>query len=165
VNTQRYRWLKLAERWGQRTENALLFVLLSGLILLACSQIFLRNIFSMGFPWTDGAIRLAVLWLGLVGGIAASRDRKQIAIDIVTRALPVKVKRITDIIAHIFTASVTGLLAWYSLRFVQDSYAFGDTLLSDWPAWIFQLILPIGFAMICFRYVLRALREFIGPDL
>ena len=119
----------------------------------------------MGFPWTDGAIRLAVLWLGLVGGIAASRDRKQIAIDIVTRALPVKVKRITDIIAHVFTASVTGLLAWYSLRFVQDSYAFGDTLLSDWPAWIFQLILPIGFAMICFRYVLRALREFIGPDL
>ncbi|MED5534096.1 MAG: TRAP transporter small permease [Pseudomonadota bacterium] len=165
MNTQRYRWLKLAERWGQRTENALLFVLLSGLILLACSQIFLRNIFSMGFPWTDGAIRLAVLWLGLVGGIAASRDRKQIAIDIVTRALPVKVKRITDIIAHVFTASVTGLLAWYSLRFVQDSYAFGDTLLSDWPAWIFQLILPIGFAMICFRYVLRALREFIGPDL
>ena len=165
MNTQRYRWLKLAERWGQWTENALLFVLLTGLILLACSQIFLRNIFSMGFLWTDGVIRLAVLWLGLVGGIAASRDRKQIAIDVITRVLPVKVKRITDIIAHVFTAGITGLLAWYSLRFVQDSYVFGETLLSGWPAWVFQLILPIGFAAICFRYILRTLREFIGSDL
>ena len=119
----------------------------------------------MGFLWTDGVIRLAVLWLGLVGGIAASRDRKQIAIDVITRVFPVKVKRITDIIVHVFTAGITGLLAWYSLRFVQDSYVFGETLLSGWPAWIFQLILPIGFAAICFRYILRTLREFIGSDL
>jgi len=76
VNARQYRWLELAERWGEWVENALLFVLLSGLILLASSQIFLRNILSMGFPWADGVIRLMVLWLGLAGGIAASRDRK-----------------------------------------------------------------------------------------
>jgi len=163
VNTHRYRWLELAERWGRGFENTLLFVLLLGLILLGSTQIFLRNVLSMGFPWVDGVIRLMVLWLALAGGIAASRDRKQIAIDIVTRALPVKAKRVIDLTTHLFTASVTGLLAWHSLRFVQDSYAFGDTLLNDLPAWVFQSILPIGFAAICYRYTLRALRELIGP--
>ena len=163
MNTPQYPWLELAERWGRWFENTLLFVLLFGLILLGSTQIFLRNVLSMGFPWVDGVIRLMVLWLGLAGGIAASRDRKQIAIDIVTRALPVKTKRVIDLTAHLFTASVTGLLAWHSLRFVQDSYAFGDTLLNDLPAWVFQLILPIGFAAICYRYTLRALRELIGP--
>lgn len=162
MNARQYRWLELAERWGEWVENFLLFVLLSGLILLASSQIFLRNILSMGFPWADGVIRLMVLWLGLAGGIAASRDRKQIAIDILARALPPRVKRITDVMAHVFTATVTGLLAWYSLRFVQDSYAFGDTLLGSWPAWVFQLILPIGFGAISYRYALRALRELMG---
>lgn len=162
MNARQYRWLVLAERWGEWVENALLFLLLSGLILLASSQIFLRNILSMGFPWADGVIRLMVLWLGLAGGIAASRDRKQIAIDIITRALPPNARRITDVIAHVFTASVTGLLAWHSARFVQDSYAFGDTLLSNWPAWVFQLILPIGFGAISYRYALRALRDLVG---
>ena len=85
MSARRYRWLELAERWGRWFENGLLFVLLTGLILLASTQIFLRNALSMGFPWADGLIRLMVLWLGLAGGIAASRDRKQIAIDIVTR--------------------------------------------------------------------------------
>lgn len=164
MNARQYRWLELADRWGRWLENGVLFLLLSGLIVLASTQILLRNALSMGFPWADGLIRLMVLWLGLAGGIAASRDRKQIAIDVLTRALPAGIKRFTDIVAHLFTALVTGLLAWHSLRFVRDSYAFGDTLVNDWPAWLFQLILPIGFAAICYRYVLRALRELVNKS-
>ncbi len=162
MNAPQAHWLEVAERWGRRVENAVLFLLLSGLILLSSYQILLRNIFSMGLPWADGVIRLMVLWLGLAGGIAASRDRKQIAIDIVTRALPNKVRRAADVFAHGFTATVTGVLAWHSLRFVLDSYAFGDTLFGDWPAWAFQVILPIGFAAISYRYLLRALEELFG---
>ncbi len=162
MNARRHRWLDRAERWGRWVENALLFVLLSGLILLASGQIFLRNILSMGFPWADGVIRLMVLWLGLAGGIAASRDGKQIAIDIVTRSLPDKAKRYTDVVSSVFTAAVTGLLAWHSLRFVRDAYTFGDTIVAGWPAWVFQLILPIGFAAICYRYSLRAVRSLVG---
>ena len=118
----------------------------------------------MGYPWTDSVIRLMVLWLALAGGVAASRDQKQISIDILTRELPSNVKRVADVIAHLFTVLVTGLLAWHSLRFVQDSYAFGDTLMINWPAWVFQLILPLGFALICYRYFLRALREIIRVE-
>jgi len=164
VNAPQARWLQTAERWGRWVENALLFFLLSGLILLASTQILLRNVFSMGLPWSDGAVRLMVLWLALAGGIAASRDRKQIAIDVVTRLLPGRIKRVTAVIAHLFTATVTGLLAWHSVRFVYDSYSFGDTLLGDWTAWILQVILPIGFAAISYRYLLQALQELVGSE-
>ena len=162
MNVRRLHWLEQAERWGRWVENALLFVLLSGLILLAGTQIFLRNVLSMGLPWADGLIRLMVLWLGLAGGIAASRDRRQIAIDVLTRMLPGRVRRVTDGIVHAFTAIVTALLAWHALRFVQDAYAFGDTVIGDWPAWVFQLIMPVGFAAISYRYTLRTLRALRG---
>jgi TRAP-type C4-dicarboxylate transport system permease small subunit len=157
-------WLKRAELWGRRLENILLSFLVIGLISLASIQIIMRNILSMGYPWTDSVVRLMVLWLALSGGVAASRDQKQIAIDIVTRALPSNMKRVADVIAHLFTVLVTGLLAWHSLRFVQDSYAFGDTLMTNWPAWVFQIILPFGFALICYRYFLRALREIMRVE-
>lgn len=162
MNARQYRWLQLAELWGRRIENGLLFVLLSGLILLASSQIILRNVFSLGLAWGDGMVRLMVLWLALTGGIAASRDHKQIAIDVVTRLLPENARRAADVVAHLFTALVTGFVAWHSLRFVRDSYEFGDTLLSDWPAWVFQVILPFGFAAISYRYLLRAIQRLMG---
>ena len=157
MNARHARWLQHASRWGRWLENAVLFCLLGGLILLSASQIALRNIFSTGLPWADPAIRMMVLWLALVGGIAAGRDRKQIAIDVVTRLLPERARRIADIAACLFTSAVTTALAWHSLRFVRDSYVYGDTVFGAWPAWVFQIILPIGFAAIAYRYFLRAL--------
>ena len=157
MNARQTQWLHRADRWGRWVEDAILFLLLSGLILLSASQIVLRNIFSMGMPWADPVVRVMVLWLGLAGGIAAGRDRKQIAIDIVTRVLPDRLRRIADAAACLFTAGVTGLLAWHSMRFVRDSYVFGDTLFGGWPAWVFQVILPIGFAVLGHRYFLRAI--------
>ena len=64
---------------------------------------------------------------------------------------------VANIAVDLFTAIVTGILAWYSAQFVLDSYEFGDRLLGTWPAWAFQLILPIGFALIAYRYTLRML--------
>ena len=31
-------------------------------------------------------------------------------------------------------------------------------VLDGWPAWIFQSVIPIGFAIMCWRFVLQALR-------
>jgi len=155
-------WLARVEQWGRWAENALLTLLLSGLILLASYQILLRNVFSMGLAWGDELVRLMVLWLALLGAVAASRENKQIKIDVLTRALSEPLQRAAHFTTDVFTAIVTGLLAWHSWRFVQDSRLFGDTLLDDWPAWIFQLILPVGFLVICYRYLLRAIRQLRG---
>lgn len=161
MNARHARWLQQADRWGRWLENAVLFFLLGGLIMLSAGQIALRNIFSTGLPWADPAVRMMVLWLALAGGIAAGRDRKQIAIDVVTRLLPERVRRIADTLTCLFTSAITTAIAWHSLRFVRDSYSFGDTVFGVWPAWILQIILPIGFGAIAYRYFVRALMP--GP--
>lgn len=137
-------------------------MLLSSLIVLASSQILLRNVFSTGLVWGDGLIRLMVLWLALVGAITASRENKHIKIDLLMRWLSKPLQRLAALTTDIFTAIVTGVLAWHSWRFVQESRFYGDLLMGDWPAWIFQLILPVGFFLICCRYVLRTINELRG---
>ena len=151
----RHPWLVRAEKLGRALENALLIALLGGLSALAFAQIVLRNVFSIGLPWADGLIRLAVLWLAVIGAIAASRDGKHIAINLAERALPARIGRPVNAVIDLFTAVVAAWLAWYSWSFVRDSRAFEDVLLGTWPAWIFQLILPIGFALVGYRYALR----------
>lgn len=156
--------LAVLERSARLLENTLLVVLLGGLVALASSQILLRNVFSTSLAWGDEAVRLLVLWLALVGAVAASRDARQIRIDVLARLLPKQWVWLPQVIADAFTVIVCAALAWHSARFVLDSRAFGDTLLGDQPAWIFQLILPVGFAIMAYRYLARALQSFSSSD-
>lgn len=150
------------ERFGRAVENVALITLLLSLIGLACAQILLRNAFSIGVPWIDELLRLILLWLAMVGAVAASREHKQIAIDVLSRFFSGPWMRWIELVTSLFTAAVTGILAFYSFRFVQLSREFEDVLLGDWPAWIFQAILPIAFALMCYRYVLRSIRSLLG---
>ena len=157
-------WLRRAETLGRWLENILLCAFFASILLLSGVQILLRNGFSSGLPWADGLIRVLVLWLAVVGAIAASRDHKHIAIELIARALPGVLGKIAASVVSLFTSAVAGYFAWQAFRFVKDSHDFGDLLVNDWPAWILQLILPIGFGLIAYRYLVIAASSFWGDD-
>ena len=137
-------------------------IVLGGLILLGAAQIVLRNFFSIGFAWGDGLARLAVLWLGLLGALAASRDGRHITMGALTRLLPPKGRVVAGVCADGFGAAVSGALAWASWTFVRDSREFGDTLLGGFPAWWFQAIMPAAFALIAWQFAVQAVKRLRG---
>ena len=147
------------DKAGRLGEDAVLVIILTALILLAASQIVMRNFFSFGFIWADEMLRMLVLWIAVAGAVAASRTDKHINIAILDRFLPEKLKLLVKIVIHIFTATVCGAVAWYSVQFVQMSHEFGDVLMGSVPAWLPQLILPVGFGLICYRYSLFVIKE------
>lgn len=149
-------WLDRADRIGRRIENALLAIGLGALMLLAAAQILLRNVFSTGIVWGDPLLRILVLWLALLGAIAASRDSKHIAIEIADRILPPALRRVVAVARSAIAAAICAVVAWYSSSFVWESREYGDTLLGDLPAWWFQIVLPVAFALMAYRYLLRA---------
>jgi len=153
------------ERWGKAAEDAVLLALLSAMILLAAGQIFLRNFFDTGFFWTDELLRLLVLWLAMAGAVAASRKDRHISIAVLDKLLPEPLMRVLRILLDLFTAVVCGLLCWYSAAFVRTTHEYGDTMLGDVPAWLLQLVLPVGFGLITWRYTLLAIRGLLGKRL
>jgi len=155
-------WLERLEALGRTLEDALLVAGLGALILIGAGQILLRNVFSIGVVWADGATRLIVLWLALLGAMAASRDNRHIAINVLDRFLTYRLQRAVAVVRNSFTAAVCAALAWYAWVFVRDSREFGDTLLGDWPAWWFQIVMPVAFALIAYRYLLRAVAAIRG---
>lgn len=150
--------LSRLERAGKAIEDAVLVILLTGMIVLAFGQIVLRNFFDIGFFWTDEMLRLLVLWLAVAGAVAASRKNKHISIAVLDRFLPDKVNAVVRILLDLFTAGICALITWHSLAFVRTSHEFGDILLGSVPAWIPQAVLPLGFGLIAYRYALFALR-------
>ena len=137
-------------------------IVLSGLILLGAAQIVLRNAFSIGFAWGDGLARLAVLWLGLLGALAASRDGRHITMGALARVLPPKLRLAAGVCADLFGAAVSAVLAYAAFRFVRDAREFGDTMLGDLPAWWFQAIMPVAFALIAWQFLVQAVKRLRG---
>jgi len=153
------RLLYKLDRAGAHAEDALLLLILVSMILLAGTQIFLRNLFDTSLFWGDEMLRLMVLWLTVAGGLAASRLDKHISIAVIDRFLPAAAKLVTRIIIDLFTAALCALFAWQSARFVYSSYEFGDTVMRDVPAWAAQIIMPIGFALMALRHLVLAFKR------
>lgn len=151
--------LDLTGRW---IENVLLFSLLGGMIVLAGGQILLRNVFDSGMAWADPVLRILVLWVGLLGAVAASRQNNHITIDILNRMLPVAWRRWSDVVVALFTSAVCALLAWHTFRFVQDEYQYSDFEIAGIPVWLWQSIMPVSFSLIAWRYLVRSAQLVAG---
>lgn len=135
-------------------EDTLLALMLFGMIGLGALQIVQRNFFDSSFVWTDELLRLLVLWIAMAGAVAASRDDRHIVIDLLSRFLSDRHALSVRSILDLFTLSICALLAWHSGRFVYGEWEYGATLLGGLPAWPFQAVIPIAFAIIAYRYTL-----------
>jgi TRAP-type C4-dicarboxylate transport system permease small subunit len=159
LNEPRNSWWARAAEAGRLIENFLITALLSGLIVFSSAQIVLRNFFSTGFTWGDGSVRLVVLWLALLGALAASRDGRHITLGTATRWLPERWHAGAAICADFFAAAVSGVFAWYALAFVLDSREYGDVLLNDVPAWWLQAIMPVAFGLMACRFLMQGVNH------
>lgn len=140
-------------------EDSLLVILLSAMILIAVGQIVLRNIADTGLSWADPLLRILVLWLGLLGAMVATRQDCHISIDLLTRHLSLRFRQLGEFLSTVFTLVVCVLLAYHGGRFVLQDQAEGVIAFASLPAWWFELIIPLGFAVMSLRYTVRCLQN------
>lgn len=138
-----------------KLESGMLALILFLLILLAAYQVLARNFFDSGLLWGDGFVRVAVLWVTLIGAMVASRTDDHIRMDVVSRYLPQGMRHLAQRLTALFTAIVCGLFAWHSLVFIRYEYEDGTLAFGAIPAWVCELIMPLGFTVMALRYVLH----------
>ena len=147
---------------GRRLEDTALVLLLCGMMLLAVGQIVLREVFATGFVWADELVKLMLLWLAMVGSIAASRDDRHIRIDALSHLFPPLAISITRIFVDLFAAAVCAVIAWHAYRYIRlVDIEFGDTVLIDTPAWIVHAIVPLAFLLISYRFVILVIWQIV----
>ncbi|NOX37658.1 MAG: TRAP transporter small permease [Calditrichaeota bacterium] len=140
-------------------ENSLIVLILGTMVLLAFLQVVLRNFFSTGILWGDIFLRHLVLWVGFIGASLATREKKHINIDVLTRILPKRFVPLVQIVVDSITVIVAYVLMKAAWRMVVFEKEGGSELFAGLPVWIFQLIIPIGFGLIGFRFLLHILQN------
>jgi len=132
---------------------------LTAMMLVAVGQIIMREAFGTGFGWADELVRLMVLWLALVGSIAACRENRHIRIDALSHVMPDMAVNIIRIVVDVFAAVVCGVIAVQAWRYLQIEIEYEDTVLVDTPAWIAHVIMPAAFFLISYRFSIGVLGQ------
>jgi C4-dicarboxylate transporter, DctQ subunit len=148
-----------AQRFLHRFETYLLAILLMALLLLSVLQIILRVFFNDGFLWAETVGRQGVLWLGLLGALGATRDKKHIAIDALARFLPAKLQTILWAISQIAACAVCAALAWYGWQMVQFEREAPGIFVANIPSWWPMCLFAAGFALMSLRFLLAAFKK------
>lgn len=138
-----------------RIENNLVILLLASILAFAIMQVVLRNFFDSGIVWGESLLRILVLWLGLAGAIVASRQGKQLNIDVLSQYIAERYKIYIKKLNFLFTALVCLIISYYSFEFTLLEYQDGNFAFEKVPAWITISIIPIAFAMMSIKYLLQ----------
>ena len=141
-----------------RAEDALLVLLLSAMIVLASTQILLRNLLDSGFVWIDPLLRVLVLWLGLIGATVPTRNNRHIRIDLLSKLFSRNSHRLIQSIVGQVSAWTCLVVAWYGFKWIQMDYVDGITSFAGIPAWLLEVIIPATFALIGLRYLIMSAR-------
>jgi C4-dicarboxylate transporter DctQ subunit len=151
------KFLDSLERAGRLAENIALLVLLGTMIGVAVFQIINRQLLggTFGMAWADELVKMIVLWLAMVGSIAACRDNKHIRIDLITHILSGTIVSWIKVVVDLFAAAVCAMIAWQAWRLIGEERTWGDVILGDVPLWLAHAIVPLAFALVSYRFLVR----------
>lgn len=147
----------LIDKWLEKISGWMLVFLLGIMIVMAFGQVILRNFFDSSIDWGDIFLRHLVLWVGYFGAVIATGEGRHLRIEFVSNLVPQKVRKIFFIITSTFAAVICYFLMQAAITFVQLEMESKTTLILEMQSWYFVVIIPVGYAMVSFRFIVRAL--------
>ncbi len=142
------------------------FIISSVILMLFFSflQVILRNLFSTGIPGTDELLRHMVFWTGLAGASLLTKEGRHIKIDALAKALPEPLEGLRVLITNLLSAGISIMLFKTSLTFLGIERDFGESatlFIFRIPVWILQIVIPLTFLMMSFRFLLKVLDKIL----
>ncbi len=162
--------LKWLDKLLAKAEGWLIVTFLGLMVTLTFVQVCLRGLYThahlrwanvlMGYlDWSEFLVRLLVLWLTFLGASLITAENKHIKIDLFSTLVPQKWLPLREFILSIVCILISAIMLKVCTDYVKMEMEFGGALFLNLPNWIGQLILPAGFALILFRFFIRAIDQ------
>lgn len=148
------RWERLDEIIAL-VEKYLVVLLLSLMMVLSFMQIVLRNFFETGLSWGDVLVRYLVLWVAFIGAAMATKEGRHINMEVFSRWVSDKGRAYLNGLSYLCSIFICGLLTYAAFKFIYFEAQMGSTTIFGIPIWMPELIIPITFGLMTFRFALR----------
>jgi len=144
------------EKAGTSFERWALVVIVLAMILLPTLEAAVRRFTGSGVPGAAVYTQHLTLWVGFLGAMLATSTGHHLAlstVDFLREGWPRELARAFD---SAVTTLVCALLAYASLDMVLLDKGRVDTLAGGVPEWWFEVVMPVGFAVMSIRGAMKA---------
>lgn len=134
-----------------------LFVPVAFLVLATGYAVVLRYWAGAPLHWMEEASGIALIWIVMVGAIAAERDNEQLSIPIFVDKLSGRGQFIVKVLVGALSVGLLALLAYYGVTLAEKvAFKLTGVLKISWY-WI-DIAVPVGFVGIILCYIAAAWR-------
>lgn len=143
------------DKWLEKLCLGALFASLLAMILLTIFSMVLRW-FSLSMLWIEPLVRHLVFMTAFLGGVVATGTNKHIAIDLVSRILQQvdahASKKVLATVIHVFCLISVIWMAYAGYLLVEAEREIGHEKFLGIHSSHLAATIPVGFALIAFRY-------------
>jgi TRAP-type C4-dicarboxylate transport system permease small subunit len=119
----------------------------------------METIDAVKFHWMDVLLRQLVIITGFLGAMLAARRRSHITVDALGNLIRGRRRHIVDAVTALVAAIVCGFLTISGWNLVEIGLEYPRQLMPYLEDWHFQLAFPIGWGLLTFHFLMRAVES------
>lgn len=132
--------------WINKAFVFLACIMMIGLVVIVCSDNFLRYFLNAPLVWGNEVTELLLLYITFLGTAWVFRENGHVVIDVFTHSLDKRKRKIFDFISYIMVAIVTWVLVYYGFSATYSHYKRGiyNPTAIETPIWLAIVVIPLG---------------------
>lgn len=139
------------------------------LMVLGCSQIFLRTVLNKPISGYIDLVELSMASMAFLGAAYCQRLGAHIRMELLIGSLKGRWLWAMEIIGTLVALFIIGVLIWFGWEHFLRSYQLGDTTIdAEFSVWPSKLLVPFAFSLWFLRLLVQlagSVRLFIDPTL
>lgn len=140
-----------------KIERAVIVVVMVAMALILIGEVVMREIIGAGVLGGPQVATFLMIWAAYFGFNYATSEGAHMRPRFADGWFPARWTPSTIRIGNIVSCLVLCLMGLASIRFVQDSFEFGETAIGlGWATWPVQLVLPLTFFLGALRHLTYA---------
>ena len=153
-----------------RTYSAFLYAMafiagatLVWLMVSTITSVMMRNLGLQPFAWLFTSAEYGILYMTMLGAPWLVREKGHVHIELVTAALPPRLRRVVSRAVAAACVLVSLILAWYGLQLFLTNIERNDYDVRAYfyPRWMLTITFPIAFTFMAIEFA----RFVFGPEL
>lgn len=123
----------------------------------------MRNLGLQPFAWLFTSAEYGLLYMTMLGAPWLVREKGHVHIELVTAALPARLRRAVSRLVAGACVAVSLMLAWYGLELVLTNLERGDFDVRAYfyPRWLLTITFPVAFTFMAVEFA----RYTFGPEI
>ncbi|MEP3530007.1 MAG: TRAP transporter small permease [Sulfitobacter sp.] len=133
------------------------------LMISVVLSVVMRNAGMQPFAWLFTSSEYAILYMTMLGAPWLVREKGHVHIELVTAALPDKMRRVVSRLVAVICVLTSAILAWKGAEMFLTNIARNDLDVRAYyfPKWILSIAFPVSFGLMAVEFS----RFVFGDDL